>query len=61
MIELLVFIVILAIIYYFVSLLPLPAPFDTIVKVLFVIIAVIAVLNGLGFTHFGLVSFPRLE
>lgn len=61
MIELLVFIVVLGLVYWAVSLIPLPAPFPTIVQVIFIIIAVLALLNALGFTHFGLVSFPRLR
>lgn len=48
MISLIVFIVVLGLIYWAVSLIPLPDPFPTVVKVLFIIIAVIAVLNAFG-------------
>ncbi len=40
MISLIIFIVVLGLVYWAVSLLPLPAPFGTIVQVIFVIIAV---------------------
>ena len=50
MIELLVFIVILGLCYWAVSLIPLPAPFPTIVQIIFIIIAVVALLNVFGFS-----------
>ncbi len=53
MVSLLIFIVVLGLIYWAVSLIPLPAPFPTIVQVLFIIIAVIALLQFLGI-HTGL-------
>lgn len=61
MVELLVFIIILGLVYWAVSLIPLPAPFPTIVQVIFIIIAVLALLNALGFTHYGLTGLPRIN
>jgi len=48
MIELIVAIVILGLIYWAVSLIPLPDPFPTIVKILFIIVAVLYVLQAFG-------------
>lgn len=48
MISLLVFIIILGLVYWAVTLIPLPAPFPTIVKIIFILIAVLAILHALG-------------
>ena len=48
MIPLLVYIVILGLIYWAVSLLPVPPPFPTIIKVIFIFIAVLAILQFFG-------------
>tara|TARA_R110000868_G_scaffold114344_2_gene306425 strand:+ start:7572 stop:7745 length:174 start_codon:yes stop_codon:yes gene_type:complete len=48
MISLIIFIVVLGLIYWVVSLVPIPAPFAIIVKVLFIIIAVVTVLSAFG-------------
>ncbi len=53
MISLIIALVILGLIYWAVSLIPLPDPFPQIVKVIFIIIAVVYVLNALG-VHTGL-------
>jgi hypothetical protein len=48
MISLIKAIVILGLIYWAVSLIPLPDPFPTIVKILFIIAAVVIVLQAFG-------------
>lgn len=48
MITLIVGILVLALIYWLVSLLPIPEPFDIIIKVIFIIIAILMVLNAFG-------------
>lgn len=48
MISLIVTIVILGLIYWAVSLIPLPDPFPIIVRILFIIIAVVYILNFFG-------------
>lgn len=53
MISLIITIVVLGLIYWVVSLIPLPDPFPMIVKVLFIIIAVLILLSALG-VHTGL-------
>lgn len=50
MVSLLIFIVVLGLIYWAISLIPLPAPFPTIIQVLFIIIAVLAILQFFGFS-----------
>ena len=60
MIELLAFIIVLGLIYWAVSLIPLPAPFPTIVQIIFILIAVVALLNFLG-VHTGIPSNFRLR
>lgn len=54
LISLIVFIIVLGLIYWLVSLIPLPAPFPTIVKVLFIIIAVFYILQALGIFNSGI-------
>lgn len=54
LVSLIVFIVILGLIYWLVSLIPLPTPFPTIVKVIFIIIAVLYILQTLGIYNSGL-------
>jgi len=48
MISLIIALVVLGLIYWAVSLIPLPDPFPMIIKVVFVLIAVIYLLNALG-------------
>jgi len=57
MISLLVTIVLIGLVYWIISLIPLPEPFPTIVKVLFIIIAVLAVLQAFGIYT----GFPALH
>ena len=60
LLNLILFLVILGVLWWVVSLLPLPAPFPSIIQVLFVIIAVLALLNVLfGISLLG-VSVPKL-
>lgn len=53
LITLVITLVVLALVYWLVSLLPLPDPFGLIVKVLFVLIAVLYILNAYGVVHTG--------
>jgi hypothetical protein len=53
LITLVVTLVVLALVYRLVSLLPLPDPFELIVKVLFILIAVLYILNAFGVLHTG--------
>lgn len=55
MISLLVTIVVLGLVYWLLTLLPLPDPFGVILKVVFVLIAIWVILGA-----FGLVSSPSL-
>lgn len=48
MITLIISLVVLGLIYWAVSLIPLPAPFPTIIKVIFIVIAVVMLLNAFG-------------
>jgi len=58
--NLILFLVILGVLWWIVSLLPLPPPFPVIIQVLFVILAVLALLNVLfGVSLLG-VSVPRI-
>lgn len=53
-------IILLGLFYWLVSLIPLPEPFPTIVRVLFIILAVLYILDALGFYHTGVsLPFPR--
>ena len=49
MISLVVWIIVLGLLYWLTTLLPLPEPFPLIVKVLFVIIAILALLSFAGY------------
>lgn len=51
MLALIVYVVILGLLYYCVSLLPLPDPFPVIVKVLFIILLILVLLNAVGFVE----------
>ena len=60
LLNLILFLVILGVLWWVVSLLPIPHPFPTIIQVLFIILAVLALLNVLfGLSLLG-VSVPRL-
>ena len=48
LISLIIFCVVGGLIYYLVMLLPLPAPFKTIIQVAFILIAIIILLSYLG-------------
>lgn len=54
LISLIGFIIVLGLVYWLVSLIPLPAPFPTIVKVLFIIIAVLYILQAFGVLNTGI-------
>lgn len=54
LISLIGFIIVLGLVYWLVSLIPLPAPFPTIVKVLFIIIAVLYILHAFGVLNTGI-------
>ena len=56
--TLIVYLIVLGLVYWLVSLLPLPAPFSTMVRVLFIVLAVLAVLSAFGIIGGGL---PRLR
>ena len=49
MISLIVYIIVLGLLYWCTTLLPLPDPFPTVVKVLFVILVILVLLNAIGF------------
>lgn len=55
-ISVIVFVIILALVYWLVSLIPLPDPFNVIVKVLFILIAVLYILNAFGIFHSGITT-----
>ena len=57
-ITLIVYLVILGLIYMLVNLLPLPDPFGSIVRVLFILLAVLVVLSAFGIIGGGL---PRIR
>ena len=60
LLNLILFLVILGVLWWLITLIPLPHPFPIIIQVLFIILAVLAVLNVLfGFSLLG-VSVPRL-
>ena len=56
LISLIIFLVVLGLIWYLVTLLPLPAPIQQIIRVCFIVIAIIAALSLLG----GWAPMPRL-
>lgn len=58
MIALIVYVVILGLLYYCVTLLPLPAPFPLVVKILFIILLILVLLNAIGYVTF---PSPRLQ
>ena len=53
-ITLIVYLAVLGLVYYLVSLLPLPAPFGQIINVLFIILAIVVVLSAFGIISGGL-------
>ena len=53
-ITLIVYLIVLGLLYWLVSLIPLPDPFGQIVRVLFIILAVLVVLSAFGFISGGL-------
>ena len=60
LLNLIFFLVILGVLYWLIMLIPLPHPFPVIIQVLFVILAVLVVLNVLfGVSLLG-VSVPRM-
>ena len=60
LLNLILFLVILGVLWWVVSLLPIPHPFPVIIQVLFIILAVLALLNVLfGLSLLG-VAVPRL-
>ena len=53
MLSLIVYVIILGLLYWCTTLLPLPDPFPLVVKILFVILLILVLLNAIGY-----VSFP---
>jgi hypothetical protein len=57
LVSLVVAIVVLSLVYWLLTLLPLPAPFHQILLVIFVLIAILMVLRGFGIWGGGLAVF----
>lgn len=57
-VTLIVYVIVLGLLWWLVSLLPIPAPFGQIVQVLFVLLAIVAVLSAFGVIGGGL---PRIH
>lgn len=55
-ISLLVFLVILGLVAWLVGLIPMEATISQVVRVVFILIAVLAVFDSLGVTHFGVLQ-----
>ena len=53
-ITLIVYLIVLGLLYYLVSLIPLPHPFGQIVQVLFILLAILVVLSAFGIISGGL-------
>lgn len=53
MLSLIVYVLVLGLLYWCTTLLPLPDPFPLVVKILFVILLILVLLNAIGY-----VSFP---
>lgn len=51
MISLIVILVVLALVYYCLTLLPIPEPFGVIIKVVFVLVAILEILSAFGIFH----------
>lgn len=60
-IALIVFLVILGIVALLVNKIPMQANILEIVNIVFVLIAVLAVLDAIGITHFGILNFIPLH
>lgn len=60
LLNLIFFIVLLGLLWWVTTLLPLPAPFPTIIQLLFVILAVLALLSALFGFSIGGFAVPRL-
>jgi hypothetical protein len=58
MISLVIYIVVIALVYWLVSLLPLPAPAPMILRVLFILILILVLLSAFGVVNLGM---PRLR
>ena len=58
--NLILFIVILGLLWWLITLIPLPHPFPTVIQVLFVILAVLCVISVVFGTSLLGVSVPRL-
>ena len=59
-ISLIGWLIIIGLLYWLVSLIPLPAPFPQIVQVLFILLAVLAVLSAFGIVGGGL-ALPHIR
>lgn len=59
MLSLIVYVLILGMLYYVCTLLPLPEPFPLVLKVLFVILLILVLLNAVGYLSFPAVSWRR--
>lgn len=55
-ISLIIFLVVLGIIAYLVGLIPMDVTIAQVIRVVFIIIAIFAVLDAIGFTHLGLLN-----
>ena len=60
LITLIVIVIVLGLVYWLVSLIPLPEPFGSIVKVLFILLALVIVLSAFGILPGGHVARLRL-
>lgn len=52
-VSLIVSLIVLGLLYWLVSLIPIPSPFPEIIKVIFIILAVLVVLQAFGFAPIG--------
>ena len=59
-VSLIIYLIVLGLIYWLVMMLPIPAPFGLIIRILFVLLAVLAGLNLLGVVHGNYLPIIRL-
>ena len=60
MLALIIYVICLGLLYWAVSLIPLPDPFPLVVKILFIILLILVLLNAFGLMAGGL-YLPRLR
>lgn len=58
MLSLIVYVIVLGLLYWCTTLLPLPDPFPLVIKVLFVILLILVLLNAVGYVS---LPAPRLR